>query len=168
MICPNCGAPMRLEVNRDYFTCEYCGYVHRPEANCDGIRVLGGPTSEACPICAVPLVEAGMGGYRMRYCTHCQGVLISMDAFLPLILELRSRRQSEPDAAPPADKTHLDRRIRCPQCGNEMDTHRYGGPGNVIIDDCEHCRLNWLDSGELRRIVTAPDRYYGEPNDVAP
>ena len=38
-----------------------------------------------------------------------------------------------------------------------MDTHFYNGPGNVIIDDCDQCELNWLDHGELMRIVRAPD-----------
>jgi Zn-finger nucleic acid-binding protein len=38
-----------------------------------------------------------------------------------------------------------------------MDTHYYGGSGNVIIDDCSRCELNWLDSGELTHIVRAPD-----------
>jgi Zn-finger nucleic acid-binding protein len=43
-----------------------------------------------------------------------------------------------------------------------MDTHPYGGPGNVIIDDCERCEVNWLDYGELQRIVRAPERHYRE------
>jgi Zn-finger nucleic acid-binding protein len=38
------------------------------------------------------------------------------------------------------------------------DTHYYGGPGNVIIDDCSRCELNWLDNGELMTIVRAPHR----------
>jgi hypothetical protein len=33
-----------------------------------------------------------------------------------------------------------------------MDTHPYGGPGNVIIDNCERCELNWLDYGELAKV----------------
>jgi Zn-finger nucleic acid-binding protein len=41
-----------------------------------------------------------------------------------------------------------------------METHPYGGGGNVIIEDCERCELNWLDHGELERIVQAPDREY--------
>jgi Zn-finger nucleic acid-binding protein len=36
-----------------------------------------------------------------------------------------------------------------------MDTHFYGGPGNIIIDDCDRCSLNWLDAGELMRIALA-------------
>jgi Zn-finger nucleic acid-binding protein len=37
-----------------------------------------------------------------------------------------------------------------------MDTHYYAGPGNIVIDDCSGCRLNWLDYGELARIIHAP------------
>jgi len=38
-----------------------------------------------------------------------------------------------------------------------MLAHVYGGPGNIVIDTCERCQLNWLDPGELRRIALAPD-----------
>ena len=33
----------------------------------------------------------------------------------------------------------------------------YGGPGNVILDNCDACGVNWLDDGELQRILGAPD-----------
>jgi Zn-finger nucleic acid-binding protein len=38
-----------------------------------------------------------------------------------------------------------------------MISHLYGGPGNVVIDSCERCLVNWLDAGELQRIAAAPD-----------
>ena len=38
-----------------------------------------------------------------------------------------------------------------------MTSHHYGGPGNIVMDTCERCELNWLDPGELRRIALAPD-----------
>lgn len=38
-----------------------------------------------------------------------------------------------------------------------MDTHFYGGPDNVVIDDCPRCSLDWLDAGQPMRIVHAPD-----------
>jgi Zn-finger nucleic acid-binding protein len=38
-----------------------------------------------------------------------------------------------------------------------MDTHYYAGPGNVVIDSCSRCCLNWFDYGELRRIASAPE-----------
>jgi Zn-finger nucleic acid-binding protein len=38
-----------------------------------------------------------------------------------------------------------------------MIAHLYAGPGNVVIDSCEQCQVNWLDGGELRRIALSPD-----------
>jgi Zn-finger nucleic acid-binding protein len=37
-----------------------------------------------------------------------------------------------------------------------MDTHQYGGAGNVVIDNCYACSVIWLDWGELNRIITVP------------
>ena len=41
-----------------------------------------------------------------------------------------------------------------------MDAHPYAGPGAVIIDSCSECCVNWLDHGELQRIVRAPDHHF--------
>jgi Zn-finger nucleic acid-binding protein len=41
-----------------------------------------------------------------------------------------------------------------------MATHFYEDPGNIIIDDCSRCSLNWLDYGDLMRIIRAPDHTY--------
>jgi Zn-finger nucleic acid-binding protein len=60
----------------------------------------------------------------------------------------------------PPDPKELKRRIQCPQCHRAMDTHYYAGPGNIVIDDCASCELNWLDAGELMAIVRAPDHAY--------
>ena len=87
-------------------------------------------------------------------------MLISMVVFPAVVLGLKSRRESAAYVARPVDTRDLERRINCPQCGRQMDTHLYGGGGNVIIDDCENCDLNWLDYGELERIARAPDREY--------
>jgi TFIIB-like protein len=83
-----------------------------------------------------------------------------MNLFVAIIQELRSHRDTSADAVRQPDWKDLNRKIRCPQCGKTMDTHAYGGPGNVIIDDCERCSLDWLDYGELDKIVRAPDHAY--------
>lgn len=31
MNCPDCGAPMRLESDKDYFTCDFCKNIYFPE-----------------------------------------------------------------------------------------------------------------------------------------
>lgn len=156
---------MKLEAGKDFLTCEYCGTMHFPDPNPDGVRVLGVPSKEQCPRCNVALVEASVASERVLYCEKCHGLLINMDAFMAVIEELRSHMSSSEYAAKQPDWDDLNRHTNCPSCGGRMETHPYMGPGNVIIDTCENCSLNWLDYGELRRIVRAPDANYFMPID---
>jgi Zn-finger nucleic acid-binding protein len=151
---------MTLKEGQEFLTCPYCGTMHFPDPNSDGVRVLEVPSALNCPICAVPLVNAAVSGQRMLYCTRCHGMLFSMDVFLAAAEDLRSRRETSSAGLLPADWDGLNRHINCPQCGSRMDTHLYGGPGNVIIDTCEKCSFDWLDFGEMERIVRAPDPHY--------
>jgi Zn-finger nucleic acid-binding protein len=151
---------MRLKADQVCFQCDYCGSIQVPEANAEGIRVFDQQATLACPICSVELVQASAGGARLLYCNHCHGMLISMDVFPEVVQDLKIHRETTACVARPFDPRDLGRRISCPQCGRQMDTHLYGGGGNVIIDDCETCSLIWLDYGELDRIVRAPDREY--------
>jgi Zn-finger nucleic acid-binding protein len=153
---------MRLEAEKDFFQCDYCGSVYFPEANQDGVRVLGDPASLDCPACATPLVHAAVGDRRILYCTRCRGMLIAMDRFMAIVEDLRSHRQSPGGPPQPLNLQDLERHIRCPKCGREMDAHPYGGGGAVVIDACENCSLDWLDYGELDKIGRANDREYFE------
>jgi len=156
MNCPSCGAPMRLKPDMVSFRCDYCQSVYLPETGDDGVRVLGEPTDLACPICNIALVHAAIAKVRIVYCTGCHGMLIPMEVLPSLIDELQ-----EPDGPiqvqPALDSQDLLRKINCPRCHKRMDTHPYAGPGNVVIDSCEPCSLNWFDRGELMHIVHAPD-----------
>jgi len=160
MTCPSCGAAMRLEAEKQCMRCDYCGYIYFPEPNADGVRVFEDASPLACPVCSVPLLHAIISGEQIHYCGRCHGILIAVDSFIAVIHDLRSRHQTSADAAQQPDWTGLNRHIRCPQCSKEMDTHSYGGGGNVIIDTCERCSFNWLDHSELDRIVRAVDREY--------
>lgn len=168
MNCPSCGAPIRLAGDQDCLTCDYCKSIYYPEANAEGVRILGAAgDGEKCPVCDIPLVLALLARQRIRYCSHCYGMLIPMGQFMVLIDQLRISHYS--GVAPHnADARELDRRINCPQCHHPMDTHYYGGPGNIVIDDCSPCELNWLDHGELMRIVQSPDRAYADPTGFGP
>ena len=150
---------MRLEADRDCLLCDFCGNIHVPDVNADGIRVFDEPAMLACPVCSVQLVHAAAAGRRIRYCNRCHGMLIQMDIFMAIVQDLRSRRETTASAHP-IDWKALDRHINCPGCGQAMDTHPYAGGGAVIIDSCENCSLNWLDYSELDRIVRAPDHVY--------
>ena len=89
-------------------------------------------------------------------------MLLSMNDFVALIQELRSEHSGFGNIQPAADPTGLERQINCPQCHRRMDTHFYEGPGNIVIDDCSSCSLNWLDKGELARVIHAPDHSYAQ------
>jgi Zn-finger nucleic acid-binding protein len=148
---------MRLKPDEDSYKCDYCRSVFLPDKDDDGVRVLGDPTSQPCPICAVPLVNAAIAKIRILYCTQCHGMLVLMPAMQALIDELQAVQSGGELPQPPADAHDLDRKINCPQCHHRMDTHLYAGPGNVVVDSCEDCSLIWLDRGELMHIVRAPD-----------
>lgn len=162
MNCPSCGAPMRLKADADSYTCDYCHSAYFPDADDEGVRVLGEASGELCPVCNLALVHAAIGGVRIRYCMYCHGMLIPMQVFETLIAELRSVATGTVEQ-PRAERRDLQRKAACPQCRARMDAHFYAGPGNVVIDSCESCALNWLDRGELRHIVRAPDGGAPEP-----
>ena len=162
MNCPTCGAPLDWVSGDDSLHCEYCQGVYVPEKNADGVRRLGASSPLTCPVCNVPLEQAVLAGRHILCCSRCQGMLVGMDDFVALIEELRADRGGGGSIQPAPDRKGLERRIACPQCRQPMDTHFYDGPGNVIIDDCSRCSLDWLDAGELMRVVRAPGHEYAQ------
>jgi len=89
-------------------------------------------------------------------CPRCFGTLIEMNRFAAVIDALRIQLRPATVTLPPRPSPRREP-IECPSCGQPMIDHVYGGPGNVAIDTCERCLVNWLDAGELRRIAAAPD-----------
>jgi Zn-finger nucleic acid-binding protein len=160
MNCPNCGAPMRLLDDADCLSCDYCKTLQLSKKNKDGVGLLGELSNLPCPLCAVPLEHAVIDRHRTLYCNSCCGSLISMPVFVSLVNDLRAQQAGAYEIPRAPDPQRLRRRIKCPQCKQTMETHYYGGPGNVIIDDCPRCELNWLDSGELMHIARAPDHSF--------
>jgi hypothetical protein len=84
-------------------------------------------------------------------------MLIDMNRFVTIIGVARACERHPPRPAPPRIQNPSDRHLRCPACGQQMNSHLYSGPGNVVIDSCERCLVNWLEANELRRIASAPD-----------
>jgi Zn-finger nucleic acid-binding protein len=136
--------------------CDYCGGQTTPPTDEDGVLVLE-PTGHNCPACMTALADASVESHEILYCTHCHGMLLEMEKFLPLLDVLREYRywSRSSQALRPIDTRQV---LRCPLCQLEMDRHLYGGGGNVEVDSCETCNVLWLDRGELSRIVAAPDR----------
>lgn len=165
MNCLNCGAPMRVRDGDECFACDYCKSLHFPEKNRDGVALLGEKSSLVCPVCAAELENALIDRRRILYCNRCCGCLIPMAMFVSLLEDLRAQLGGASEIPHCPDPEQLKRKLQCPQCGQPMETHYYGGPGNVILDDCPRCELNWLDNGELTRLAHAPDHSAGHTID---
>jgi len=156
MTCENCGAPMLLDRDRNLMVCRYCRSEAIPPIDEEGVQIVG-ETSKPCPGCGSNLSDGLMEAQPLLYCTQCHGILLSMEKFMPLVEHLRALRDRPAAFVPSPDRSGGPRDLHCPLCDGQMDGHPYGGPGNVNIETCEKCSVVWLDRGELRRIVVAPD-----------
>jgi len=156
--CNNCGAPLTPCLDNGYLRCDYCGSLCFLAESEDRVRSLGEASELNCALCGVPLLQAYVDQAPALYCPQCRGLLIRQPAFAKAIAYLRATAPDPPVTPPAMNREDLRRRITCPQCGRVMDTHAYGGPGNIVIDNCPRCHLNWLDYGEFSRIVDAPGR----------
>ncbi len=163
MNCPNCGAPLKVVTERDYFVCEYCYSFVFPEENLDHVRVLDETVDYSCPICKIPLTVSSIKGNRVLSCTNCRGLLLRQYAFMMMTQFLREQPELLNSPFRPINPEELLRKIKCPSCSQPMDTHPYYGPGSVVIDVCIGCHLIWLDYGEFHKIVSAPVRDHHEP-----
>lgn len=157
MNCVNCGAALRLEPGREYLICDACKSIRQMEPNADGVVELGVATDLVCPVCGERLMEAAIQGERVVHCGKCRGTLVVTDTFLHLVGLLREKWAGVEAVPRPMDEKELSRVVMCPRCGRQMDTHPYAGPGNIVIDNCPDCAVNWVDYRELRRIATAGD-----------
>jgi Zn-finger nucleic acid-binding protein len=149
---------MTLDV--DTYRCDYCKSVYVPGTDDEGITLLSSQSpdqnSDQCPICSVALVKAAIAHTPILYCSKCHGMSIAMDIFPALVETLRGQQHTQ-TLAPPVNPRDLTRRINCGHCHRPLEAHFYAGPGNVVIDSCEQCALNWLDHSELLRIARAPE-----------
>ncbi len=153
--CSQCGAALRIDVQRGVFVCDHCGSEQPVPAAAVNVELLTATTAP-CPNCSTSLSTARLDGYPVLCCPGCFGLLIEMNRFTTVIAAARvSERRAR--LALPRRQDPGERILRCPQCLQPMISHLYAGPGNVVIDSCERCLVNWLDAGELYRIAAAPD-----------
>jgi len=149
---------MQLVLDRQHFYCEYCTSLQFPTENEDGIRILDEASGTDCPLCKIPLVYGYIDRTQTLYCLNCRGMLIDQEIFLLIIEYLRAKSSKPTLNPPPVNFDELKRQIICPYCDRQMSTHLYGGPGNLIVDNCIHCSMLWLDHNEFKRIIRAPGR----------
>jgi Zn-finger nucleic acid-binding protein len=146
---------MRFAAGSGNPTCDYCKSILLADKDDEGVSTLEEAPDQTCPVCAIPLWNSMLAGVRIQSCKKCRGLLIAMGVFEDLIGQLRveDRGNNIPQTA---ELNEMKRKINCPFCHRPMDAHFYYGGGSVVIDGCDKCELNWLDHGELMRIVRAP------------
>ncbi len=164
MNCRNCGAPMTLIRERDYYHCEYCGSFYFPASTPDGVRLLGdNPDGIQCPVCGIVLQMATFDDhYRGYRCARCKGLLFTRSTFRQLVESRRARATTPPEPLMRHNEPELRRTVQCPICARAMDTFPYMGPGAIVVDTCSHCDVIWLDYRELDRAVNAPGKDRGK------
>ncbi len=156
--CQNCGAPLKLEPERHYLFCEYCKALYFPKESPEGLILLGMPSKVDCPLCRQPLVLARVNSFEVLACQGCKGMLLDRADFLPILDFLRLKYPERQRPPAPFKPQELTRELHCPHCGERMETYPYGGPGNVVLDNCLDCGILWLDYDEINRIVQTPER----------
>jgi Zn-finger nucleic acid-binding protein len=163
MNCNNCGAPMVLFRERDFYRCEHCGSFHFPSSSPDGVRLVGeNPEGIKCPLCDVVLQMATFDDhYRGYRCDKCRGLLFLRQIFAETVQARRTSAVAPIEVPAEPNPEELRRKLACPACSRTMSTYRYLGPGNIVIDTCETCDLIWLDYRELEKVVRAPGRDRG-------
>ena len=147
---------MRIDRDRRLLVCDHCGSQQEAPAVIEHLDVLGEAAS-ACPVCSTALSAARLEGYPLLFCTRCFGMLIEMNWLSAVVDAARALDERPLHTVLPRRQNPGDRHLDCPSCRQPMINHLYGGPGNLVLDSCEACQVNWLDPGELRRIVMAPD-----------
>jgi Zn-finger nucleic acid-binding protein len=144
---------MHVDTGAGALECRHCGSIQQ-QAGIVRRIVVGSASERPCPSCAAPLSRAKLDGIPLLLCERCEGMLIEMEHFVSVIEAARAYEERS-EAIPPRRQSPGERTITCPSCKQSMLSHFYGGPGNLVIDTCERCHLNWLDPGELRRIARA-------------
>ena len=159
MNCSNCGAAMTLVASRRYFLCGHCGTYHFPDTvAADGVRLVGQlPDAPNCPTCKIALAHALLDDeHQIDFCAKCRGILLPRTSFALVTQKRRAWATSTPVVPLPLNGEELRRQIACPKCNRPFNAYPHSGPGNVVIDNCSHCDVIWLDFGEMRQIVEAP------------
>jgi len=145
---------MQADRETGVLACGHCGSSEQLAGIAALIEIVAA-SDTMCPTCQTPLSSGKLDGRPLSFCKQCEGLLIEMENFVAVIDAARAREEQS-GTIPPRRQAPGDRTINCPGCHRPMLSHFYGGPGNLVIDTCERCHLNWLDPEELRRIARAP------------
>ena len=160
MNCESCSGTMTQVYGQSHHHCQPCNVFSFPtpiDQSIEAITPTGNETEFSCPQCAINLEVGTIHGImQVCFCKNCRGYVVDNSTFGVLANEMRGAYQGPDDQPQPIDPKQLDIPTNCPACMEKMDAHPYYGPGSIVLDTCMHCKLAWLDHGELGRIIRAP------------
>ena len=154
-----CGNDLIVPLGYSHARCEACLNYWFPtsiEQSEDGIVPQSRKTPFSCPRCVVDLEVGKIANAEVCFCPTCRGFVIDNATLGVLIRARRHSFTGRDDVPMPPRPSEIDVQGMCPACFSTLDAHHYGGPGNIVIDSCIHCKLAWLDHGELAKIIRAP------------
>jgi Zn-finger nucleic acid-binding protein len=126
--------------------CPHCG------AAADS-AIPGSGTDDACPRCAVPLVNVEVGPFVIEQCPACGGVWMPVPAFDRICSDAETRSAAASLALPPAREDGWGvAYLTCPKCGKQMGRLNYARRSGIITDICRQHGI-WLDRDELQHII---------------
>jgi Zn-finger nucleic acid-binding protein len=146
---------LKLAAGNTSLRCDYCKLVVAVETDDTGVQFLEEAPDRACPTCGSTLWHAVLAATKVDACKTDRGLLVPMGDFEALIDKMRGVHQ-ERELPGPVDAEELERKVMCPRCHKQMETHFYFGGGHAVMSTCEACELHWLDGGMLMRIVRMP------------
>ena len=162
MICPDCSTTLNRLPENDLPFCANCNVVELPsqtDSHKEQVTAAGQATDFLCPTCPDQNLAVGdLFGTQVCFCEQCKGFVIDRMSLGELVDELRASYDGPDDAPLKINPTELHQVCNCPACFETMETFNYYGPGNVILDTCDACKLTWFNHGELGMIIRAPGR----------
>ena len=117
MMCQQCGAPMVLNREQEYYFCEHCGAYHFPNSSEQGVRVLGeDPDQIQCPLCKIALNMITVDNhFKGHQCPNCKGFLFHRMTFRNTIDSRRARATTPAEPQSMVNEEELHRRVNCPE-----------------------------------------------------
>lgn len=102
-----------------------------------------------CPREGTPLIATPFLGITIDSCPNCDGTFLDAGELARIhglaedVAAGESLEAQDPQGA-----------IECPKCASGMETRWFSESRRVMIDRCRTCSGIWLDTAELKRILT--------------
>lgn len=100
-----------------------------------------------CPRCRTPLRGGRLHDRPIEHCAGCDGYAVGQRDLQPLLRAIGRGLDVEPHQ--PVGTVSDAGPATCPRCERPMDHHGFLGLPLVMVDNCHHCAVLWLDAAEL-------------------